>query len=63
MQVCPIKYKLKPPGTKGLKLECDILVSTTAFKFNLRRYIEVEAITRVPFVDYVSGLTRFSDFQ
>ena len=38
MQVDPIEPKLKPPGTKLLKLTCDILVSTSAFKFNLRRY-------------------------
>jgi hypothetical protein len=30
--------KLKPPGTKRLKLKCDILLSNSAFKFNLRRY-------------------------
>ena len=34
-----MKPKLKPPGTKRLKLKCDILLSTSAFKFNLRRYI------------------------
>jgi hypothetical protein len=28
----------KPPGTKRLKLKCDILVSTFRFKFNLRHY-------------------------
>jgi len=33
-----MKPKLKPPGTKRLKLECDILVSTSAFKLNLRGY-------------------------
>jgi hypothetical protein len=33
-----MKPKLKPPGTKGLELKCDILLSTSAFKFNLRRY-------------------------
>jgi hypothetical protein len=38
VQVDPIKPKLKPPGTKRLKLECDVLLSTSAFKFNLRRY-------------------------
>jgi hypothetical protein len=32
---------LKPPGTKLLKVKCDILVSTSAFKFNLRRYTSV----------------------
>jgi hypothetical protein len=29
---------LKPPGTKRLKLKCDILLSNFAFKFNWRRY-------------------------
>ena len=38
MQVDPIKPTLKPPGTKHLKLKCEILLSTSAFKFNLRRY-------------------------
>jgi len=37
VQVDPIKPKLKPPGTKRLKLKCDMLLSTFAFKFNLRR--------------------------
>jgi len=36
--VDPIKLKLKRPGTKRLKLKCDILLSTFAFKINLRRY-------------------------
>ena len=34
-----MKPKLKPPGTKRLKLKCDILLSTSAFRFNLRCYI------------------------
>ena len=38
MQVDPIKPKLNPPGTKRLKLKCDVLLSTFAFKFNSRRY-------------------------
>jgi hypothetical protein len=33
-----MKPKLKPSGTKRLKLNCDTLFSTFAFKFNLRRY-------------------------
>jgi len=37
VQVDPIKSKLTPPETKRLKLKCDILLSTSAFKFNLRR--------------------------
>jgi hypothetical protein len=40
VQVDPIKSMLKPPGTKHLKLRCDILLSTVAFKFNLRNYIK-----------------------
>ena len=38
MHVDPIKPTLKPTGTKCLKLKCDVLLSTSAFKFNLRRY-------------------------
>jgi len=33
-----MKPKLKPPGAKRLKLKCDVLLSTSAFKCNLRRY-------------------------
>jgi hypothetical protein len=33
-----MKPILKPPGTEHLKLKCDVLLSTFAFKFNLRRY-------------------------
>jgi hypothetical protein len=38
VQVDPIKPTLTPTGTKRLKLKCDVLVATSAFKFNLRRY-------------------------
>jgi len=38
VQVEIMKPKLKLPGTKLLKLRCDILASNSAFKFNLRRY-------------------------
>jgi len=38
VQVNPFKPKLKPPGMKRLKPKCDILLSSFAFKFNLRRY-------------------------
>ena len=34
----PIKSMLKAPGTKRLKLEYDYLLSSSAFKCNLRRY-------------------------
>jgi hypothetical protein len=33
-----MKPKLKPPGTKRLKLQYDGLLSSFAFNFNLRRY-------------------------
>jgi len=42
VQVDPIKPTLKAPGTKRLKLECDELLSKFAFRFNLRRYDEVQ---------------------
>jgi len=38
VQVDPIKPTLEAPGIKRLKLKLDILLSTFAFKFNLRRY-------------------------
>ena len=41
MQVDPIKPKFKPPGSKRLKLKCDVLLSNFALKFNLRRYTKV----------------------
>ena len=38
MQVNPVnKLKLKPPGTKRLKLKCDKLLSNIAFILKLRR--------------------------
>jgi hypothetical protein len=30
--------KVKPPGTKRLKLKCDILLSNCSFEIKLRRY-------------------------
>ena len=40
-QVDLMKPTLKPTGTKHLKLQCDILLSTFAFKFSLRRYTKI----------------------
>jgi hypothetical protein len=34
-----MKPALKAPGTDHLKLNCDELLSSFAFKFNLRRYM------------------------
>ena len=45
MRVDPIKPKLKPPGTKRLILKCDTLLSTSAFKFHLRRYTAVGSLS------------------
>ena len=39
VHVDPIKPTSKAPGTKRLELDYDELLSTSAFKFNLRRYI------------------------
>jgi len=46
VQVDPMKPKLKPPRCMRLKLKCDILLSTSAFKFNWRRYIPGNCVTR-----------------
>jgi hypothetical protein len=40
VQVDPIKHTLEAPGTKLLKPKCDKLLSSLAFNFNVRRYIE-----------------------
>jgi hypothetical protein len=41
-----MKPKLKATGTKRLKLEHDEPLSSSGFKFNLRRYMEVLFLTR-----------------
>jgi len=46
VQIDPIKPKLKPPGIKRLKLNCDMLLSTSAFRINLRRYSAVVRVGR-----------------
>ena len=43
MQVDPIKPKLKLPGTKRWKLNCDGRLSKFAFKINLHPYNVGEA--------------------
>ena len=40
MQGDPIKPKFKAPGSKRLKLKYGEQLSASAFKFNLRRYVE-----------------------
>ena len=50
VQIDPIKPKLKPPGTKRFNPNCDVLLSTSAFKFNLRRCItELESEADFPY--------------
>ena len=46
---------MKPPGTKRLKLKCNILLSTSAFKFNVRRYIEEAMDAVTPAVYYAAA--------
>ena len=41
MQVAPIKLTLTAPGTKHLKLNCDVLLTSFCFQFNLRRCSKV----------------------
>jgi hypothetical protein len=47
VQVAPIKPPLKAPRTQLLELQYDELLSSLAFKFNLRRYTAVTS-TRAP---------------
>jgi hypothetical protein len=35
VQVDPMNPKLKPPRTQRLKLKCDIMLTDSAFKFNV----------------------------
>ena len=63
-----MKPMLKPPGTKHLKLKCDILLSTSAFKFNLRGYnpadpievrgLKLEILTHIATADNAAQLLR-----
>ena len=41
MQVEPMKPMLKALGNERLKLKCDIMLSNSAFTFNLRRYTKM----------------------
>jgi len=47
MQLDPIKPPLKAPGNKRLKLNYDKVLSSFAFKINLRRYITGDKIDEV----------------
>ena len=58
MQVDPIKPKLKPPGTKRLKVAFDGLLSIFGFKFNLRRYTVASASSHHMFQPHFAALMR-----
>jgi RNA recognition motif-containing protein len=60
VQVDPIKSTLKPLGTKRLKLECDVMLSTSGFKFNLRRY-STAFVKNLPFKCTEGELGAFFD--
>ena len=59
----PIKPKLKPPGNKRLKLNCDVLLSTYAFKFNLRRYNKTLLPALVNCTDAATPEVRWCKFE
>jgi len=40
---CRLTLLMKPPELQSLKLKCDMMLSRSAFKFNLRRYNLAEA--------------------
>jgi len=54
VQVDPIKPMLKGPGAKRLKLESDELLSSFAFKSNLRHYMM--AILALVFADFFKSI-------
>jgi len=47
--VDPLKPKLKAPGSKRWKLQCDQLLSSFAFNCNMRRY----SVSSSPHLDFV----------
>jgi hypothetical protein len=53
VQVDPVKPTLKATGYERLKLNCDDLLSSFAFKFDLRRYSTV--VESLPLNAYVAG--------
>jgi hypothetical protein len=56
-----MRPKLKPPGTKRLKLNCGVLLSTSAFKFNLRCYVTVSLqLTETSFVPVFTQVVEWA---
>jgi len=62
VQVDPFKPKLKLLGTKRLKLKCDILLSTSAFNFNLRRYTSASYDATIKLWDVEEGKVGWCRF-
>ena len=58
MQVDPINPMLKAPGTHLLTLKYDEMLSSFAFKFNLRRYNQVPEMHRVPLTEIVLQIKK-----
>ena len=62
----PIKPNLKPPGTKRLKLNRDVLLTTSAFKFNSRRYVvelQEETEKKLAGLEFVEGNAEHLPFE
>jgi hypothetical protein len=55
-----MRPKLKPPGTDRLKLKCDVVLSTSGFKFNLRRYTLAAAFCLMVYSEAKLTLLRHS---
>jgi len=55
VQVDPIKPRLKLPGTKRLKLNCDGPLSNFAVKFKLRRCMKALLTAAAPFQRWMRG--------
>jgi hypothetical protein len=53
-----MKPKLKPPGTERLKLKCDILLSTSAFKFNVRRCTKADLSASIEMMKKISEAAK-----
>jgi len=59
-----MKPKLRPPGTKRLKLEYDGLRSNFGFRFDLRRYIKDNKLNLDEYAGLLNGRgLRSSTFQ
>jgi len=62
VQVDPMKPTLKAPRPKRPKLQCNILLSTFAFKFNLRRYNKVVAVLSELAMKYSAASSKTSRY-